>query len=211
MYAGGPPTDNSTSHTNGKRDNVDLSHFKQNAARRQNRALLTEDVTTTKGNEFEDYYLQTELLMGIYEKGYEAPSPIQEEAIPIALAGRDILARAKNGTGKTASFLIPVIEKTTADKNYIQALVLVPTRELAFQTSQVCRELAKHTNIQVMVSTGGTNLKDDIVRLYSSVHIVVATPGRILDLANKGVANLSKCGILVMDEADKMLSPDFSH
>jgi ATP-dependent RNA helicase DDX6/DHH1 len=78
------------------------------------------DVTATKGNDFEDYYLKRELLMGIFEKGYEKPSPIQEEAIPIALAGRDILARAKNGTGKTASFLIPVLEKTDTTKNYIQ-------------------------------------------------------------------------------------------
>jgi len=169
----------------------------------------TEDVTATKGNDFEDYYLKRDLLMGIYEKGFEKPSPIQEEAIPIALAGRDILARAKNGTGKTASFLIPALEKTDTTKNYIQVLVLVPTRELALQTSQVCKELGKHMNIQVMVSTGGTSLKDDIMRLYSTVHIFVATPGRVLDLANKNVCDLTKCQTLILDEADKLLSPEF--
>jgi len=169
----------------------------------------TEDVTSTKGNEFEDYFLKRELLMGIYEKGFESPSPIQEEAIPIALAGRDILARAKNGTGKTASFLIPALEKCDTTKNYIQILILVPTRELALQTSQVCKELGKYMNVQVMVSTGGTSLKDDIMRLYNTVHILVATPGRVLDLANKSVADLSKCQMLVMDEADKLLSPEF--
>jgi len=169
----------------------------------------TEDVTATKGNDFEDYYLKRELLMGIYEKGYEKPSPIQEETIPIALAGRDILARAKNGTGKTASFLIPALEKTDTAKNNIQVLILVPTRELALQTSQVCKELGKHMNIQVMVSTGGTSLKDDIMRLYNTVHILVATPGRVLDLANKTVADLSKCNTMIMDEADKLLSPEF--
>jgi len=169
----------------------------------------TEDVTATKGNDFEDYYLKRELLMGIFEKGFEKPSPIQEEAIPIALAGRDILARAKNGTGKTASFLIPALEKTDTSKSYVQVLVLVPTRELALQTSQVCKELGKHMNIQVMVSTGGTSLKDDIMRLYQTVHIFVATPGRVLDLANKGVADLSKCNMLILDEADKLLSPEF--
>lgn len=169
----------------------------------------TEDVTATKGNDFEDYYLKRELLMGIFEKGFEAPSPIQEETIPIALAGRDILARAKNGTGKTASFLIPALERTEVGNEWIQALVLVPTRELALQTSQVCKELGKHMEVQVVVNTGGTNLKDDIMRLYNTVHIVVATPGRILDLANKGVADLSKCTMLVMDEADKLLSPEF--
>eukprot|EP00898_Chlorokybus_atmophyticus_P004535 jgi/Chlat1/5082/Chrsp33S05074 len=169
----------------------------------------TEDVTATKGNEFEDYFLKRELLMGIYEKGFERPSPIQEESIPIALTGRDILARAKNGTGKTAAFCIPVLEKVDPTKNYIQALLLVPTRELALQTSQVCKELGKHMKIEVMVTTGGTGLKDDIMRLYQPVHIVVATPGRILDLANKGVANLKQCQVVVMDEADKLLSPEF--
>lgn len=169
----------------------------------------TEDVTATKGNDFEDYYLKRELLMGIYEKGYEKPSPIQEETIPIALAGRDILARAKNGTGKTASFLIPALEKTDTTKNHIQVLILVPTRELALQTSQVCKELGKHMNVQVMVSTGGTSLKDDIMRLYNTVHILVATPGRVLDLANKGVADLTKTTTMIMDEADKLLSPEF--
>jgi len=169
----------------------------------------TEDVTATKGNDFEDYYLKRDLLMGIYEKGFEKPSPIQEEAIPIALAGRDILARAKNGTGKTASFLIPSLEKTDTTKNYIQVLILVPTRELALQTSQVCKELGKYMNVQVMVSTGGTSLKDDIMRLYNTVHIMVATPGRVLDLANKGVADVTKCTTLILDEADKLLSPEF--
>lgn len=169
----------------------------------------TEDVTATKGNSFEDYFLKRELLMGIYEKGFEAPSPIQEESIPIALRGRDILARAKNGTGKTAAFCIPVLEKVDSSRNEIQALLLVPTRELALQTSQVCKELGKHMGVEVMVSTGGTSLRDDIVRLGATVHVVVATPGRILDLVQKGVAKMGACGIIVMDEADKLLSPEF--
>lgn len=79
-------------------------------------------MTRRKGNEFEDYCLKRELLMGIFEKGYEVPSPIQEESIPIALAGRDILARAKNGTGKTGAYLIPLLEKTDTEQNYIQGL-----------------------------------------------------------------------------------------
>ncbi|KAK6162401.1 hypothetical protein DH2020_002242 [Rehmannia glutinosa] len=167
------------------------------------------DVTATKGNEFEDYFLKRELLMGIYEKGFERPSPIQEESIPIALTGSDILARAKNGTGKTAAFCIPALEKIDQDKNVIQVVILVPTRELALQTSQVCKELGKHLKIQVMVTTGGTSLKDDIMRLYQPVHLLVGTPGRILDLANKGICILNDCCMLVMDEADKLLSPEF--
>ncbi|CAL8468653.1 g8193 [Coccomyxa elongata] len=171
--------------------------------------IRTEDVTNTKGNEFEDYVLKRELLMGIYEKGFEKPSPIQEESIPIALTGRDILARAKNGTGKTAAFTIPLLERIDTSKNEIQAMILVPTRELALQTSQVCKELGKHLGVEVMVTTGGTSLRDDIMRLHAVVHIMVATPGRILDLASKGVAKLNKCRMLVMDEADKLLSPEF--
>ncbi|KAL7203502.1 hypothetical protein ACSBR2_016728 [Camellia fascicularis] len=170
---------------------------------------MTEDVTATKGNEFEDYFLKRELLMGIYEKGFERPSPIQEESIPIALTGSDILARAKNGTGKTAAFCIPALEKIDQDSNVIQVVILVPTRELALQTSQVCKELGKHLQIQVMVTTGGTSLKDDIMRLYQPVHLLVGTPGRILDLAKKGVCVLKDCAMLVMDEADKLLSPEF--
>eukprot|EP01025_Chloroclados_australasicus_P004551 TRINITY_DN1114_c0_g1_i1.p1 TRINITY_DN1114_c0_g1~~TRINITY_DN1114_c0_g1_i1.p1 ORF type:complete len:426 (-),score=24.19 TRINITY_DN1114_c0_g1_i1:382-1659(-) len=169
----------------------------------------TEDVTATKGNEFEDYFLKRQLLMGIFEKGFEKPSPIQEESIPIALTGRDILARAKNGTGKTAAFCIPVLEKVDTSKNEVQALILVPTRELALQTSQVARQLGKYLGVDVMVTTGGTSLKEDIMRLHDTVHIIVATPGRILDLASKKVAKLDNCGILVMDEADKLLSPEF--
>jgi ATP-dependent RNA helicase DDX6/DHH1 len=170
----------------------------------------TEDVTATKGLDFEDFYIKRELMMGIFEAGFEKPSPIQEETIPVALTGRDILARAKNGTGKTASFVIPTLEKINPKIPKTQALLLVPTRELALQTSQVCKTLGKHLGVNVMVTTGGTGLKDDIIRLGDAVHIIVGTPGRILDLASKGVADLSECSIFVMDEADKLLSPEFT-
>ncbi|OEH76277.1 ATP-dependent rna [Cyclospora cayetanensis] len=175
---------------------------------RQN-MFRTADVTQTKGNEFEDYFLKRDLLKGIFEKGFEKPSPIQEEAIPVALSGRNILARAKNGTGKTAAFAIPVLEKCQINKRAIQGLILVPTRELALQTSAVVKELGKYLNVQCMVSTGGTSLRDDIMRLHSTVHVLVGTPGRILDLANKDVADLRQCHIVVLDEADKLLSPEF--
>ncbi|KAJ8516399.1 hypothetical protein ONZ45_g6283 [Pleurotus djamor] len=170
----------------------------------------TEDVTATKGMEFEDMFLRRELLMGIFEAGFERPSPIQEEAIPMALTHRDILARAKNGTGKTAAFVIPSLQQVDVNKSKIQALLLVPTRELALQTSQVCKILGKHMGVQVMVTTGGTTLKDDILRLSETVHVLVGTPGRILDLAGKNVADLSECPVFVMDEADKLLSPEFT-
>ena len=169
----------------------------------------TEDVTLTRGQEFEDYFLKRELLMGIFEKGFERPSPVQERAIPIILQNRNVLARAKNGTGKTAAFIIPCLEKTDPVKKHIQVLILIPTRELALQTSAVVRELGKHMKVECMVSTGGTSLKDDIMRLYKPVHVLVGTPGRILDLSEKGVAILTQCHTLIMDEADKLLSPEF--
>ncbi|XP_022633399.1 DEAD-box ATP-dependent RNA helicase 6 isoform X2 [Vigna radiata var. radiata] len=183
------------------------------------------DVTVSKGNEFEDYFLKSELLMGIYEKGFERPSPIQKESIPIALTGSDILARAEKGPGKTAAFCIPALEKIDQDNNVIQGfayvliiafviycnavVILVPTPELALQTSQVCKELGKHLKIQVMVTTGGTSLTHDIIRLYQPVHLLIGTPGRILDLVKKDVCILKYCSMLVMDEADKLLSPEF--
>uniref|UniRef100_A0A669CGE1 RNA helicase n=1 Tax=Oreochromis niloticus TaxID=8128 RepID=A0A669CGE1_ORENI len=172
--------------------------------------VKTSDVTSTKGNEFEDYCLKRELLMGIFEMGWEKPSPIQEESIPIALSGRDILARAKNGTGKSGAYLIPLLERIDLKKDHIQAIVMVPTRELALQMSQICIQLSKHLGgVKVMATTGGTNLRDDIMRLDETVHVVIATPGRILDLIKKGVAKVDKVQMMVMDEADKLLSQDF--
>ena len=168
-----------------------------------------------KGDHFEDYKLSPELLKGIYEKGYDTPSPVQEEVIPVALERKNIIARAKNGTGKTGSFVIPILQliKTNMNNiNSIQALILVPTRELALQISSTVKEIGKYLNVQCMVSTGGTNLKEDIHRLRNQtapVHVVVGTPGRVLDLSYKGIMNLSKCSILVLDEADKLLSKDF--
>ncbi|XP_024252006.1 probable ATP-dependent RNA helicase ddx6 isoform X2 [Oncorhynchus tshawytscha] len=172
--------------------------------------VRTSDVTSTKGNEFEDYCLKRELLMGIFEMGWEKPSPIQEESIPIALSGRDILARAKNGTGKSGAYLIPMLERIDLKKDYIQAVVMVPTRELALQVSQISIQISKHLGgVKVMATTGGTNLRDDIMRLDETVHVVIATPGRILDLIKKGVAKVDRVQMMVMDEADKLLSQDF--
>ncbi|CAF4484902.1 unnamed protein product, partial [Rotaria magnacalcarata] len=177
----------------------------------KDRRARTSDVTNTSGHDFEDYCLKRELLMGIYEKGWEKPSPIQEHSIPIALTGRDVLARAKNGTGKTGAYTIPIVERIDPNKNAIQAVILVPTRELALQTSSICMELSKHIHLRVMVMTGGTSLREDISRLQEIVHIVIATPGRLLDLVKKDLAKIDACRVIVLDEADKLLSQDFNH
>lgn len=171
--------------------------------------IKTADVTSTEGYEFEDFGLKRELLMGIFEKGFEKPSPIQEQAIPTILQGRNVLARAKNGTGKTGSFCIPMLERVLPDKKHVQGLVLVPSRELALQTVHVLKELGKHiSGLQVMslVGGGGSNTRDDVLRLKQGVHIIVATPGKIMDMADRGQADLKKCGMVALDEADKLLS-----
>merc|ERR1712111_254905 len=113
------------------------------------------------------------------------------------------------GTGKTGAYTIPILDSIDTSKDFIQGMIVVPTRELALQTSQIAIELSKHMGIRVMVTTGGTNLKDDIMRIYEKVHLVVATPGRMLDLMEKQVANVSHCKMLVLDEANKLLSQDF--
>ena len=127
----------------------------------------------------------------------------------MALAGRDVLARAKNGTGKTGAFLIPTLNSIDTTKRSVQALILVPTRELALQTAQIAKDLARHIEgMKVITTTGGTPLREDIVRLQQGVHLIVATPGRLLDLAEKNIARLGACPLLVFDEADKLLSQD---
>lgn len=171
--------------------------------------VKTEDVMNTKGLTFKSFGLSEEVQFGIFEMGYEFPSPIQEEAIPAALENKNIIAKAKNGTGKTAAYGIPLCQKIDVSKNKIQALVLVPTRELAMQTSLVLKNLGKHKKIECMVSTGGTQVREDYYRLTQTVHVIVATPGRILDLASKGEAKLDACDLLVLDEVDKLLSDDF--
>ena len=174
----------------------------------------TKDVTSTKGTEFESYNLKRDLLKGIFEMGWERPSPVQEESIPHALAGHDILARAKNGTGKTGAYMIPLLERidpTNEDVSSPQALIVVPTRELALQTSKICMEMGKHLKVKCMVTTGGTVLRDDIMRLQQVLHVLVASPGRLLDFAKRGIVKLNKCKIMVMDEVRRInLHPRFA-
>lgn len=194
-------------------------------AKNQDHRVVTEDVTKTNDAKFEDFYLRRQLLLGIYEQGFERCSPVQEATIPYALSGVDLLARAKNGTGKTAAYAIPILNKIEIKVGKIQAVVLTPARELAMQTSSVFRELAKYMTEEIepdeygqggtrgvncMGTTGGTSLRDDILRLKSAVHIIVATLGRLDDLASKEVADLSSCKMLVLDEADKLLSNEWA-
>jgi ATP-dependent RNA helicase DDX6/DHH1 len=174
----------------------------------KDKRLKTVDVTKTRGSTFEDFMLRDELLKGIYEYGWETPSPIQEESIPVAMAGRDILARAKNGTGKTGAFCIPILSQIRSEVKKLQALIVVPTRELALQTSNICLKLSKHLHLNVLVTTGGTSMQEDLLR-KEGAQVIVATPGRIFAFLEKKLVTAEECKFLVLDEADKLLASDF--
>uniref|UniRef100_A0A6P6Y7Q7 RNA helicase n=1 Tax=Dermatophagoides pteronyssinus TaxID=6956 RepID=A0A6P6Y7Q7_DERPT len=145
------------------------------------------DVTLTSTSSFEDYYLKEPLMKGLEHLHYRAPSPVQEMVIPLFLAGYSILIRSKNGTGKTAAFLIPMLEQIQTSARHVQALILTPSRELSMQVSYIAKQMGKYMDLRVLVATGGTNIRQDALRLYFQVQVVVGTPGRILDLCNRQI------------------------
>lgn len=169
----------------------------------------TDDIEVDKSKRFTDFHLDMGLQRGIYEAGYTRPSPIQWEAIPQILLGKDILARAKNGTGKTASYLIPILDTIVIQKPEIQAVVLVPNRELALQTSSCMMRLGKYLEVKTVCLVGGTRTAEDVIRIKQGAHAIVATPGRQLDIVHRMVELQIPCKYLVLDEADKQLSDDF--
>jgi len=125
------------------------------------------------------------------------------------LRENNIIGKAKTGTGKTGAYAIPAISMVDKDDPNVQVLVIVPTRELALQTSATMKKFAAYLNLEIMASLGGTSIREDILRLENPVHIIVATPGRILDLAEKEVVDLSTVKIVILDEVDKLLSTHF--
>ncbi|HEV7613609.1 MAG TPA: DEAD/DEAH box helicase [Steroidobacteraceae bacterium] len=163
---------------------------------------------------FSDLGLLPELLRAVADKGYDSPSPIQIQAIPAVLAGRDVLAGAQTGTGKTAGFVLPILQRLAADQmngssRAPRALVLTPTRELAAQVAQSSRDYGKYMQLRTYQVFGGVSINPQISALRSGCDILVATPGRLLDLAQQRVADLSKVQVLVLDEADRMLDMGF--
>ena len=162
---------------------------------------------------FNNLGLNSSLLRAISEKGYLEPSPIQEKAIPIILEGKDILASAQTGTGKTAGFTLPLLQllsqKNIDRHRKIRALILTPTRELAAQIYENVKEYSVYINIYSSVVFGGVNQKPQVSTLRKGVDILIATPGRLLDLQNQKLLSLSSVEILVLDEADRMLDMGF--
>ena len=168
---------------------------------------------------FEELNLAPAILQAVQEQGYDTPTPIQAQAIPIVLAGHDLLAGAQTGTGKTAAFTLPILHKLSlseAGRNKfggkaIRALVLTPTRELAAQVEESVKDYGKYLSLQSTVVFGGVGMKPQVDRVKRGVDVLVATPGRLLDLQGQGLLDLSSIEILILDEADRMLDMGFIH
>ena len=159
---------------------------------------------------FEAFGLRDELLQAVTTLGYEAPTSIQAQAIPILLAGKDMMGQAQTGTGKTAAFTLPMLHCMDADNTGVQGLVLAPTRELANQVARATYEYGQYCgDVRVLSIYGGQSYSRQIRRLRDGANIVVGTPGRMLDLIRKGILDLSQVRFLVLDEADEMLSMGF--
>jgi len=166
---------------------------------------------------FENLNLIEPILKALKIEGYTQPTPIQEQSIPLILQGKDLLGCAQTGTGKTAAFAIPILQLLTADarpdrnNKAIKALILTPTRELAIQIEESFQAYGKFTNLRHLVIFGGVSQHAQVESLKKGIDILVATPGRLLDLMNQGFISLSQLKIFVLDEADRMLDMGFVH
>jgi ATP-dependent RNA helicase RhlE len=159
---------------------------------------------------FSELGLVPDLLRALSDKGYGAPTPIQSQAIPVVLAGRDVIAGAQTGTGKTAAFVLPILQQLAPGAGRRpRALVLTPTRELAAQVADSARSYGKYLAVRSTVVFGGVSINPQIEALRSGCDLLVATPGRLLDLAQQGMLDLSAISCFVLDEADRMLDMGF--
>ena len=163
-------------------------------------------------NEFEGLGLSAALTRAVAEQGYTQPTPIQSQAIPVVLSGRDLLGAAQTGTGKTAAFALPILQLLDGKpRNAIRVLIVTPTRELAAQVEQDFRTYGKHLSLKTACVFGGVGMQPQVDALRRGVDILVATPGRLLDHAQQNTVDLSQVEILVLDEADRMLDMGFIH
>src|SRR5205809_7404632 len=156
--------------------------------------------------------LAPELVRAVADEGYEQPTPIQQEAIPLALAGRDLIGSAQTGTGKTAAFMLPILQRLSRNgvKHVLRALILVPTRELAEQVLQSARTYGRHLSLTAAAIYGGVGMEPQTRALARGVDVLVATPGRLLDHMGRGHVDFSRIQVLVLDEADRMLAMGFA-
>jgi len=158
---------------------------------------------------FDNMNIKEDLLRGIYAYGFEKPSAIQQRAILPLCKGRDIIAQAQSGTGKTATFTIGILQQLDLNVHDCQALILAPTRELAQQIQKVVLALGEYLHVKCHSCIGGTRVRDDITELQKGVHVVVGTPGRVYDMICRKVLRAQHIKIFILDEADEMLSRGF--
>lgn len=158
---------------------------------------------------FDDLNLKPSIVRGIFGYGYETPSAIQQRAILPITEGRDVLAQAQSGTGKTATFTISALQRIDENEKSTQALILAPTRELALQIKNVITAIGLYLNVTVHASIGGTSMQDDIEAFKSGVQVVVGTPGRVYDMIERRFFRTDKVKMFILDEADEMLSSGF--
>ena len=158
---------------------------------------------------FTELGLSDQIIRAITDLGFEAPTPIQARAIPVLLTGRDMIGQAQTGTGKTAAFALPIIQSSDPSLNEVQAIVLEPTRELAIQVAGGIHDLGKHTGLHVVPVYGGQPLDRQFRALRAGAHIVVGTPGRVLDHLRRGTLSLASVKMCILDEADEMLALGF--
>ena len=159
---------------------------------------------------FESLSLSEDILKAVHEMGFTEASPIQSEAIPFLIEGRDVIGQAQTGTGKTAAFSIPILENISPDEKRIQALVLCPTRELAVQVTGEIKKLAKYKRqVHTLAVYGGEPIDKQIKSPQRGISIVVGTPGRVIDHINRGTLNFKGVKTIVLDEADEMLDMGF--
>ena len=158
---------------------------------------------------FEDLPLSQDVMKGIEELGFRDLFPIQAQAIIPLIEGKDVIGQAQTGTGKTAAFGIPMIERLNPRDKNVQGLVLEPTRELAVQVANHLSRIGRYASLKILPIYGGTSIQKQIYALEKGVHIVVGTPGRIIDHLKRGTLNLASVKVVVLDEADRMLDMGF--
>jgi translation initiation factor 4A len=158
---------------------------------------------------FDDMGLNEDVLRGVYSFGFEKPSPIQQLAIVPMIKGSDLIAQAQSGTGKTGTFTISILQRINFKELVPQALIIVPTRELAQQIKEVITSVGDYCKVKIVALIGGTDIRADIYTLKDGVHVVVGTPGRIYDMINRGILDIRYLKVLVLDEADQMLDRGF--
>ncbi|MBR9860896.1 DEAD/DEAH box helicase [bacterium] len=172
-------------------------------------AVHSEKTSIVTSSKYEDLGLHPDLLRNILSKGYEFQTEIQEQTLHPLLDGRDIMGIAKTGTGKTGAFLIPIIEQLLTGNRKLKTIVLVPTRELALQVKEELESLVRGMSYTSACFIGGTNINNDIRRLSRNLDFLVGTPGRVLDLHQRGVLKLNVYNVMILDEFDRMLDMGF--